>query len=117
VRINASASVSPAATLSILLGVLDSWYLSHAEGSDQMRNANKFYINGEWVTPLTSETCEVINPATEEPIASIALGGKQDVDAAVSAAKTAFTSFLTNLSRRTAGSAWSHHRRLQSEDE
>ena len=39
------------------------------------------------------ETCEVINPATEEPIASIALGGQQDVDAAVSAAKTAFTSF------------------------
>ena len=58
-----------------------------------MRNANKFYINGEWVTPLTGETCEVINPATEEPIASIALGGQQDVDAAVSAAKTAFTSF------------------------
>ena len=53
----------------------------------------QMYINGEWVDPLTNETCEVINPATEEPIASIALGGKQDVDAAVSAAKTAFTTF------------------------
>ena len=58
-----------------------------------MRNTDKFYINGEWVAPSTNETCEVINPATEEPIASIALGGKQDVDAAVSAAKTAFTTF------------------------
>ena len=51
-----------------------------------MRNTDKFYINGEWVAPLTNETCEVINPATEEPIANIALGSKQDVDG-ISAAK------------------------------
>ena len=81
-----------------------------------MRNTDKFYINGEWVAPLTNETCEVINPATEEPIASIALGGEQDVDKAVSAAKTAFTTFSQTSVGRTAGSAWSHHRRIQGED-
>ena len=51
-----------------------------------MRNTDKFYINDEWVAPLTNETCAVINPATEEPNASIALVGKQDVAADVSAA-------------------------------
>jgi len=58
-----------------------------------MENTSKFYINGEWVEPSTSETLEVINPATEEPIASIAMGGKADVDKAVAAAKKAFESF------------------------
>ena len=46
-----------------------------------MENTNKFYINGEWVEPSTSDTLEVINPATEEAIASIAMGGTADVDA------------------------------------
>ncbi len=58
-----------------------------------MENTNKFYINGEWVDPSTSDTLEVINPATEEAIASIAMGGKEDVDKAVAAAKAAFESF------------------------
>ncbi len=58
-----------------------------------MENTNKFYINGEWVEPSTSDTLEVINPATEEAIATIAMGGKADVDKAVAAAKAAFETF------------------------
>jgi aldehyde dehydrogenase (NAD+) len=58
-----------------------------------MENTQKFYINGEWVDPSTSDTLDVINPATEEPIATIAMGGKADVDKAVAAAKAAFVSF------------------------
>lgn len=58
-----------------------------------MRNADKFYINGEWVAPSTSETLDVINPATEKPIAKIAMGGKEDVDRAVAAATAAFETF------------------------
>ena len=58
-----------------------------------MSNRQKFYINGEWVEPSTSATLEVINPATEEPIDSIALGGAADVDQAVAAAKAAFETF------------------------
>ena len=58
-----------------------------------MSNRQKFYINGEWVEPSTSATLEVINPATEEPIDSIALGGPADVDQAVAAAKAAFETF------------------------
>ncbi|MYH14437.1 MAG: aldehyde dehydrogenase family protein [Gammaproteobacteria bacterium] len=58
-----------------------------------MSNRQKFYINGEWVEPSTSATLEVINPATEEPIDTIALGGSADVDKAVAAAKAAFETF------------------------
>jgi aldehyde dehydrogenase (NAD+) len=68
-----------------------------------MENTNKFYINGEWVEPSTSETLEVINPATEEAIASIAMGGKEDVNKAVAAAKAAFESFSqTSVEERSA---------------
>ena len=59
-----------------------------------MDNAKKFYINGEWVDPIGTETMDVINPATEEPICAIALGNSADVDRAVAAAKAAFETFL-----------------------
>ncbi|MEM6707856.1 MAG: aldehyde dehydrogenase family protein [Pseudomonadota bacterium] len=58
-----------------------------------MQNAQKFYINGEWVEPLGGSTLEVINPATEEPIGTIAMGSAADVDRAVAAAKAAFETF------------------------
>ena len=58
-----------------------------------MSNRQKFYINGEWVQPSTSTTLEVVNPATEEAIDVIALGGPQDVDKAVAAAKAAFETY------------------------
>jgi len=68
-----------------------------------MENTHKFYINGEWVDPSTSETLDVINPATEESIASIALGGQEDVDKAVAAAKAAFETFSqTTVEERAA---------------
>ena len=58
-----------------------------------MQNADKFYINGEWVASSTGDTCDVINPTTEQPIAQIAMGGKDDVDKAVAAAREAFKTF------------------------
>lgn len=58
-----------------------------------MQNTDKFYINGKWVASSTNDTCDVINPATEQKIAQIAMGGKADVDQAVAAAKSAFKSF------------------------
>ncbi len=58
-----------------------------------MENAQKFYINGQWVEPSTDQRLDVINPATEEVIGTIAMGAKADVDAAVAAARAAFDSF------------------------
>ena len=58
-----------------------------------MNNAAKFYINGAWVDPTTTTTLDVVNPANEESIASIALGAAADLDRAVAAAKVAFATF------------------------
>ena len=58
-----------------------------------MQEHLKFYINGEWVDPVKSNPLEVINPATEEPFATISMGSTADVDKAVAAAKAAFGSF------------------------
>lgn len=58
-----------------------------------MSNRTKFYINGEWVEPSTSETLDVINPATEESIGVVAMGNEVDVDKAVQAAAAAFDSY------------------------
>jgi len=56
-------------------------------------NASKFYIDGNWVDPRSSQPLDVVNPATEKPIATIALGDTADVDRAVTAARKAFESF------------------------
>ncbi len=58
-----------------------------------MRDYLKFYINGEWVDPVTPRTLDVINPATEEAYARISIGSKADVDKAVAAARAAFPAF------------------------
>ncbi len=58
-----------------------------------MEKLNKFYINGEWVTPLSTQTMPVMNPATEAIIGTVALGNAADVDRAVAAASAAFDSY------------------------
>lgn len=58
-----------------------------------MSNRQKFYINGAWVDPSTSDLLDVINPANEQVIGQVAMGGSADVDAAVAAAKAAFVSY------------------------
>jgi aldehyde dehydrogenase (NAD+) len=58
-----------------------------------MREYKQFYINGEWVDPVTPNEFDVINPATEEVCAHISLGSEADVDRAVSAARAAFDSY------------------------
>lgn len=64
-----------------------------SELSQVIDNAKRFYIDGEWVEPQSSETLQVINPATENPIATVGRGGTEDVDRAVQAARRAFQSF------------------------
>jgi aldehyde dehydrogenase (NAD+) len=53
----------------------------------------QLYIDGRWVDPVEGLPFEVIDPATEAPIARIALGGLKDVDLAVAAARRAFETF------------------------
>ena len=58
-----------------------------------MLDKKDFYINGKWVAPKNLKEIEVINPSTEKSCAVISLGGKDDVNAAVTAAKNAFESW------------------------
>ena len=58
-----------------------------------MKDCRQFYIDGSWVDPVVPKTLPVLNPATEEPIGTISLGGKADVDKAVAAARKAFPAF------------------------
>ena len=61
-----------------------------------MKEYHQFYINGSWVDPENGlNKLDVLNPATEESIGSIALGSSEDVNAAVEAAKNAFAGFST----------------------
>ncbi|GHC24932.1 aldehyde dehydrogenase [Gemmobacter nanjingensis] len=56
----------------------------------------RFYINGRWVDPVAGRDAPrlpVIDPATEEPFCAIVLGGAQDVDRAVGAAREAFPGY------------------------
>jgi aldehyde dehydrogenase (NAD+) len=68
-----------------------------------MKQCRQFYIDGKWVNPNRDRDFNVINPATEEPIATISLGSAADVDSAVAAAKRAFASFSeTTVDQRLA---------------
>ena len=58
-----------------------------------MENTQRFYIDGEWTDPIGTDTLDVVNPATEEIVATIALGDEKDVDRAVMAARRAFDGY------------------------
>src|SRR5437016_566404 len=58
-----------------------------------MKDCRHFYIDGKWVSPAKAHDFIVVNPATEQPIATISLGSAADVEKAVAAAKRAFESY------------------------
>src|SRR5260370_36698897 len=60
---------------------------------EAMKDCRLFYIDGKWVSPATARDFLVINPANEEPLATISLGSAADADRAVAAAKRAFESY------------------------
>jgi len=58
-----------------------------------VREYMQFYIDGQWVDPVTPASMDVINPATEEVCGHISAGSAADVDKAVAAAKKAFETY------------------------
>jgi len=58
-----------------------------------MRDSRQFYIDGKWIDPINLNDFAVTNPANEERIGTISLGGAADADRAISAAKRAFESY------------------------
>jgi aldehyde dehydrogenase (NAD+) len=68
-----------------------------------MRDLREFYIDGAWVEPARRNDFPVVNPATEEQVATITLGGAADLDRAVDAARRAFPAFSrTTVAERQA---------------
>jgi len=66
-----------------------------------MREYMKFYIDGQWVDPITPKSMDVINPATEAVAGHISAGSAADVDRAVKAARKAFATYsLTSREER-----------------
>lgn len=58
-----------------------------------MLEKKQFYIDGHWVDPHKANDYHVINPANEDVCAVISLGDDADTNAAVAAAKTAFSAW------------------------
>ena len=48
------------------------------------------FIGGKWVPSASGKTFDTVHPATEEVICQVAEGDKEDIDAAVDAAREAF---------------------------
>ena len=68
-----------------------------------MIEKREFYINGRWVSPVKPNDFNVIDPSTEDVCAVISLGDQADTDAAVAAAKAAFTTWsMTTPAERLA---------------
>ncbi len=68
-----------------------------------MKSYLNHYIDGQWVESIGGTRHEVIDPSTEQPVTEIMLGSAADVDKAVAAARTAFTSFSqTSVADRVA---------------
>jgi acyl-CoA reductase-like NAD-dependent aldehyde dehydrogenase len=63
----------------------------------------QLFINGEWRDAAGGKTIDVINPATEEVVASVASADRSDVDAAVAAARAALDGPWGKLSARERG--------------
>ncbi len=62
------------------------------------RAPHSLLIGGEWAEAADGSTFETIDPATGEPICSVAEAGPEDVDRAVAAARAAFDGPLRRVS-------------------
>jgi aldehyde dehydrogenase (NAD+) len=63
----------------------------------------ELFINGEFVAPRSGQYFDSINPANEQKLAELALGGAADVDAAYAAATRAFAAGWGRMPGRERG--------------
>jgi len=79
---------------------VDWGYAPAPEATDHVKLREEYglLIGGRWVAPLSESTFKTITPASEEVLAVIAEGGEEDVDAAVKAARTAYTKVWSKTS-------------------
>jgi len=69
----------------------------------RMMECNQIYVDGQWIPSAGTDVLNVINPVTEQVIATVPRGTAQDVDAAVEAAARAFPAWSqTSVAQRVA---------------
>jgi aldehyde dehydrogenase (NAD+) len=56
----------------------------------RLRHPDQFFLGGEWVRPSSSSVFNVVNPATEETFLRVAAAQEADIEAAITAARSAF---------------------------
>ena len=61
--------------------------------TQKIKDYRQFYMNGVWTDPVSEDSIDVLNPATEEVVARIGAGTAEDVTRAVVSARKAFNSF------------------------
>ncbi len=61
-----------------------------AKAQAYLSSPRQMLINGQWIPSLSGQTFPVFNPANGQEIAQIASGDKEDIDAAVQAARKVF---------------------------
>jgi aldehyde dehydrogenase (NAD+) len=67
-----------------------------------MKQFDKLYINGKWVKSNSTDIIEVVNPATENPCVRVPRGNREDVNAAVAAARRAFNGWAETPAEKRA---------------
>jgi len=74
-------------------------YAPAPEATDHIRIQREYglFIGNEFAPSKPRRTFEVINPATEEPLARVALASKRDVDRAVTTARRAYETTWSRL--------------------
>ena len=66
-------------------------------------DSRQFFIDGTWCDSDGGTPYQVIDPASEQPVTTITLGTRADVDKAVAAARRAFGTFSrTSVEERKA---------------
>src|SRR5699024_7350371 len=70
---------------------------------ETQHSVEKMYIDGEWEASLSGEFLEVVNPANNETIGSVAYGGRKEASRAIQAAENSFMNWK-NLTAKERGS-------------
>ncbi|WP_142661105.1 aldehyde dehydrogenase family protein [Methylacidimicrobium tartarophylax] len=63
----------------------------HPRVEEFLRGPKRLLVGGQWVNAASGKTFATVNPATEETLAQVAEADAEDVDRAVRAARSAFT--------------------------
>lgn len=78
----------------------NTWHYAPAiegTGHIQLQKQYGHFINGAFVAPVKGSYFNTINPATEEVLASIAVGTEEDIDLAVKSARTAYETVWSKM--------------------